>query len=240
MKMGREYASALFTLAMEEGKQEEYGEALETVKTVFSENSEYIDFLNSFSIPKTERIDAIEEAFGKSIPEHIVSFVKLLCEKDRITEFFDCVAIYKELLDMSENISVAKITSSVELTDTEKEKLKKKLEKTYNKTVVLDLKVDKSLVMGVVVEIDGKIIDGSIKKSLSDIKDVISIIDFSPLWKTMENKNVSTYYLREKSGIDSKTIRRLRANENIETKTLDKLCSALECRLEDIAEFVED
>ncbi|MEE1066283.1 MAG: helix-turn-helix transcriptional regulator [Acutalibacteraceae bacterium] len=66
------------------------------------------------------------------------------------------------------------------------------------------------------------------------------MIKFDRLWKTMENKNVSTYYLREKSGIDSKTIRRLRANENIETKTLDKLCSALECRLEDIAEFVED
>lgn len=174
MKMGKEYASALFTLAMEEGKQEEYGQALETVETVLSENSEYIDFLNSFSVPKAERIDAIEEAFGKSIPEHIVNFVKLLCEKDRISEIFDCIAIYKEFLDMSKNIAVAKITSSVELTEAEKEKLKKKLETTYNKTVVLDLKVDKSLVMGVVVEIDGKIIDGSIKKSLSDIKDVIS------------------------------------------------------------------
>lgn len=66
------------------------------------------------------------------------------------------------------------------------------------------------------------------------------MIKFDRLWETMEKKNVSTYYLREKSGIDSKTIRRLKANENIETKTLDKLCSALECRLEDIAEFVED
>ncbi len=66
------------------------------------------------------------------------------------------------------------------------------------------------------------------------------MIRFDRLWKTMEKKNVSTYYLREKSGIDSKTIRRLRANDNIETKTLDKLCSALECKLEDIAEFVED
>ena len=56
----------------------------------------------------------------------------------------------------------------------------------------------------------------------------------------MEKKNISTYYLREKCGIDSKTVRRLRANENIETKTLDKLCSVLNCRLEDIAEFVED
>lgn len=41
------------------------------------------------------------------------------------------------------------------------------------------------------------------------------------------------------SGIDSKTIRRLKANENMETKTLDKLCVALQCRLEDIAKFVE-
>ena len=56
----------------------------------------------------------------------------------------------------------------------------------------------------------------------------------------MEEKGVSTYVLREKCGIDSKTVRRLRANENIETKTLNKLCSVLECRLEDIAEYVED
>ena len=56
----------------------------------------------------------------------------------------------------------------------------------------------------------------------------------------MEQKGVSTYYLREKAGIDSKTIRRLKANENIETKTLDRLCGALDCRLEDIAEFVPE
>ena len=63
------------------------------------------------------------------------------------------------------------------------------------------------------------------------------MIIFDKLWETMSKKGMSTYQLREKCGIDSKTIRRLKANENIETKTLDKLCSALECRLEDIAEF---
>ncbi len=56
----------------------------------------------------------------------------------------------------------------------------------------------------------------------------------------MEEKDVSTYWLREKCGIDSKTIRRLRANENMETKTLNKLCAALQCKLDDIAEYVED
>jgi len=56
----------------------------------------------------------------------------------------------------------------------------------------------------------------------------------------MQDKGVTTYQLREKSGIDSKTVRRLKANENIETKTLDKLCHALNCKLEDIAEFIEE
>jgi len=66
------------------------------------------------------------------------------------------------------------------------------------------------------------------------------MIVFDRLWNTMEKKNISTYQLREKCGIDSKTVRRLKANENIETKTLDKLCAVLDCKLEDIAEYVKD
>ena len=65
------------------------------------------------------------------------------------------------------------------------------------------------------------------------------MIIFDRLWITMQKKGFSTYKLREECGIDSKTIRRLKANENIETKTLDKICSALDCRIEDIAEFVK-
>ena len=66
------------------------------------------------------------------------------------------------------------------------------------------------------------------------------MIVFDRLWKTMQEKGVSTYWLREKCGLDRKTIRRLKANDNIETKTLNKLCIALECKLEDIAEFIEE
>lgn len=66
------------------------------------------------------------------------------------------------------------------------------------------------------------------------------MIKFDRLWDTMKAKGVTTYRLREKCGIDRKTIRRLRANENIETKTLSKLCAALDCSLSDIAEFVKD
>ncbi len=66
------------------------------------------------------------------------------------------------------------------------------------------------------------------------------MIVFDKLWITMKNRGISTYQLREECGIDSKTVRRLRANENVETKTLDKLCAALTCQLEDIAEYKAD
>lgn len=66
------------------------------------------------------------------------------------------------------------------------------------------------------------------------------MIIFDKLWFVMEEKGVSTYQLREKCGIDSKTVRRLRANDNMETKTLNKLCTVLNCRLEDIAEYIPD
>ena len=66
------------------------------------------------------------------------------------------------------------------------------------------------------------------------------MIVFDRLWDVMKEKNISTDQLREKCGIDSKTVRRLRANDNMETKTLNKLCAVLDCRLEDIAEYVPD
>ena len=68
----------------------------------------------------------------------------------------------------------------------------------------------------------------------------VEMIKFDKLWITMKQKGISTYWLREKCGIDRKTIRRLKENDNIETKTLNKLCVALDCRLEDIAEYVKE
>ncbi|MBP3496006.1 MAG: helix-turn-helix transcriptional regulator [Clostridia bacterium] len=66
------------------------------------------------------------------------------------------------------------------------------------------------------------------------------MIVFDKLWQLMNEKGVSTYKLREECSIDSKTIRRLKANENIETKTLNKLCQALNCKIEDIMEYIPE
>ena len=66
------------------------------------------------------------------------------------------------------------------------------------------------------------------------------MIKFDKLWVVMEQKGVTTYALREKGGVGGEGVRRLRNGERVETKTLDKLCKALDCKLEDIAEYIAD
>ena len=61
------------------------------------------------------------------------------------------------------------------------------------------------------------------------------MIVFDKLWETMRKKGISTYVLIEKHNIDTRTIRRLKANKNTTTDTLNKLCDILDCGLEDIA-----
>ena len=66
------------------------------------------------------------------------------------------------------------------------------------------------------------------------------MIHYAPLWKTMAEQKVTTYTLRFKHGMSHATVQRLQADMPVSTHTLNKLCTILNCRLEDIAEFVPD
>ena len=70
-------------------------------------------------------------------------------------------------------------------------------------------------------------------------KELITIISFDPLWKTMQTKNISQYQLL-KSGIDNKTLDSLKKNKNITLLTLEKLCNILDCKPNYIIEFIPD
>lgn len=66
--------------------------------------------------------------------------------------------------------------------------------------------------------------------------EVVTIIDFAPLWETMEQKHISQYQLL-KQGIDNKTLDSLKKNKNITLTTMEKLCKILDCEPNDIVRF---
>ena len=64
------------------------------------------------------------------------------------------------------------------------------------------------------------------------------MIDYSPLWETMERRKVTQYQLL-KSGIDNKTLDSLKKNKNITLLTLEKLCDIIKCTPNDIIRFTK-
>ena len=66
------------------------------------------------------------------------------------------------------------------------------------------------------------------------------MISFDKLWVTLKEKNISQYKLIKEYKVSTGQLDRLLKNGNVNTYTLDQLCKILNCRLEDIAEFIED
>lgn len=64
------------------------------------------------------------------------------------------------------------------------------------------------------------------------------MIVYDKLWQTMKQKNISQYALIHDYGVSTGQLDRLRKNANINSYTLDRLCQILDCKLEDIAEYI--
>ncbi len=66
------------------------------------------------------------------------------------------------------------------------------------------------------------------------------MISYAPFYKTIKEKNISTYKLVNQYGLSRSLLDRLRHNKPLSTVTINDLCKILECRIEDIAIYVED
>ncbi len=169
----KEYASALFMLASENNCCGDYAKHLSQVKVLIEEAPEYVRLLESPAIPLSERLGAIDDAFG-TMPEHIVSFIKILCENGRIVHILDCIDEYNELLKISENRTVATVYYVEPLSEEQKNALLNKLCAISGKIVEAVYIEDTSLIGGIKVLLDDKTIDGSIANRLNKAKGVIS------------------------------------------------------------------
>lgn len=71
-------------------------------------------------------------------------------------------------------------------------------------------------------------------------RQLLSMIDYSPLWETMRKRKISQYKLLKDETVDRRILDRLRKNNNITILTLEKLCHALDCTPNEIVRFPID
>lgn len=168
----QDYATALFSLAKERGA--DWSDDLRTVAALFRDNPAYAATLASPAIPLAERIRAVAAALGDSVATEVSAFVRLLCERGHIRYLEDAIRAYIEMEQDLHRRTVAQVVSAAPLTDDERERLLKKLERVSGRTVTLECTVDPTLLGGAIVRVDGKVLDGTLQRRLRDMKEGIN------------------------------------------------------------------
>ena len=175
MTEAKGYGGALFELAEESGRTEAILGDLKTAELAFRENPKYKTLLDTPALSKEERLALIDEAFAGA-DEYLLNVIKMLCEKRAVHLFGEVACEFCSLYDEARGIERVEAVTAVAMTDGQKNAMASKLEAITGKTVVLNNKIDPSIIGGVVLRYSGVQLDGSIKTRLDEFKKNLSNI----------------------------------------------------------------
>lgn len=168
-KLEQVYGGSLYDLAKEEGLTKEIGGELSQVLSILDGNPDYLRFLGTLSIPKSERCAALDEAFGGRIQPYLLNFMKILCENGTIGHLKGCAQEFRRRYNEDNGIVEVCAVTAVPMQAALRDKLRAKLEATLGKTVELQCKVDPKCIGGVLLELPGRQLDGTVKHRLDDL-----------------------------------------------------------------------
>ena len=117
-----------------------------------------------------EKIIIFSDVISSKISEKTLNFLKMLIKAHRMDIFEDITYWYCEFDDELKNKLKVSVTSAIVLNDETKERLKHKLEAKFKKTILLNYAVDESIIGGLIIKANDKIIDGSIKSKYERLK----------------------------------------------------------------------
>jgi len=164
------YAAALLQLAREEESLDLVDEELKLVSQTLSNHLKLKETLASqISIEKKQAL--INEIFQGRLSKTTLGFLSLLLTAGKINLLPEIVAAYTDLLQAVENKVIAEVTTAVPVTGELLSKLEAKLAEITGKRVSLRQKVDPTIIGGLVVRVDGKLIDASVKGQLSKLQE---------------------------------------------------------------------
>lgn len=172
--VARRYAQALFDLGREGDQLDEFGRALGEASELFEGSDELRRLLLNPALKLEERRAVLSAIADRAKwPKLFRNFAMLLLDKDRLRYVSDMDRAFQVLLDDHQGRARAKVTSAVELSDGQLEKLKDRLRAVTGKDVVVTTEVDEELIGGVVARVGSTIYDGSVRTHLQRMREAI-------------------------------------------------------------------
>ena len=171
--LDRRYALALYEVAKEKDKVDEYINDLREICDLIENNKDFYEVVKHPQISTKNKKRTFINIFKGHIDEELLSFLLILIEKDRILYLREKLNEMEKIDLERKNILSAVVKTAVPLLESEISNLQEKLEKQYNKKIIMTTEIDKSLLGGVYVRVGDDVIDGTIKSKLEEMKDIM-------------------------------------------------------------------
>ena len=164
-QLAREYGEALFELAKEERLLDRLDDEIAALDRIFQEEKGYISLLSSHALPQEERLRILDESIGEAHP-YLVNFTKLLLQRGALSYFHECAKYFHLKSIEAQGVVEATVTSAEPLSETQKARLIKRLSELSGKAVRLDVRLDRALIGGLRVDMQGRRYDNTIQHRL--------------------------------------------------------------------------
>ena len=164
------YADALFEMAIEKNKTEDWQKQVEIIKGAFDENPDFSKIMTHPQVPKDEKLALCSEAFDNRVDPEVVGLIRVIIEKDRFTEIDSIFDAFVARVKEHDGIGVCFVTTAKELSEAQKKAVNDKLlETTDYKTMEIHYSVDSALIGGMVIRIGDRVVDSSIRTRLDGL-----------------------------------------------------------------------
>ena len=165
---GKRYAQAAFELALEKNELESWQEGLKKIAEL-TIHEDLMAFLQSPRFPFEVKKELLKKQFGEIHPL-VFNLALLLVNKNSLRLGSDILQQYIALLDTHRGVARAKVIAAVPLRNEDRETISSRLEKVVERKIVIDDKVDSSIIGGFIARIGDVLIDGSIRQKLESLK----------------------------------------------------------------------
>lgn len=169
------YGNALFELAMEEHKLDELYDEAQVLVNIFKENYELIKLLEHPQISKEEKKALIENTFKGRVSGDMTGLMVMVVDKEHSKWLVRILEYFIRCVKKEKNIGIADVTSAVTLSDSQKADIEKRLLDTTSYTSMeVSYNVDKSIIGGLVIRIEDRVVDSSIKNKLEKMSKALA------------------------------------------------------------------
>ena len=169
-RIARTYGEALYSLAVEKNKTDEFFSEVSVILTAFDASPDLFKLLAHPQITKEEKVKVIENVLKGRVSDEITGFLTIIVTKERNKEIPEILEYFIDRVKEDKGIGKSYVTTAIPLDEIRKAQIKEKLIATTSyKEMEMEFDVDESLIAGMTIRIGDRVVDSSVSSKLSDL-----------------------------------------------------------------------